>query len=206
MKTVAILSQKGGVGKTTLAIHLAVTAILKKKKTAIIDLDPQASVYGWWNGREVDNPDVISAQAVALPSITEEAIRQKVDLMLIDTAPHSESAAIAAAEHADLVLIPCRAGILDIRAINASIKIAKLAETSAVVLLNAVPAHGARGEAAKEAIKKYKIKVVPHQMGLRVAYDDAILEGLGVAEFEPHGKAAEEIESIFKWIVKKIKC
>lgn len=205
MKIIAILSQKGGVGKTTLAIHLAVTTMKKKNQVAIVDLDPQASVYGWWKGRNKEDPDVVSAQAAALPSIIDEAKRQKVDWMFIDTAPHSESAAIAAAEHADIVIIPCRAGILDIRAINATIKIAKLSGTTAIALLNAVPAHGTRGDAAREAIAKYKIPIAPVQMGLRVAYDDAILEGMGVVEFEPTGKATEEINEIYKWITKKLK-
>src|SRR5215212_1378238 len=115
MKTITILSQKGGAGKTTIALHLAVAAELDGQQTAIIDLDPQASATSWGDSRAAETPAVVSAQASRLTQVLEAARKAGATLAIIDTAPHSESAALAAARAADLILIPCRPAILDLR-------------------------------------------------------------------------------------------
>src|SRR5712692_9312549 len=97
MKTIAILSQKGGAGKTTLAVHLGVAAEAAGKLVAIIDLDPQASAAGWKDLRQAETPVVVSAQASRLTQVLETAAKHGAALAIIDTAPHSESAALAAA-------------------------------------------------------------------------------------------------------------
>jgi chromosome partitioning protein len=114
MKTIAILSQKGEAGKTKLAINLAVKASSSKKQSAIIDLDPQASSANWHDAREQENPVVVSAQHTRLNQVLEAAKEAGASFVFIDSAPHSESSALAAARVADLVLIPCRPAILDI--------------------------------------------------------------------------------------------
>src|SRR6516162_6805684 len=108
MKVLAILSQKGGAGKTTLALHLAVEAQRLGLTTAVIDLDPQASAASWGDGRQQESPVVVSAQASRLNQVLSAAKEADARLAIIDTAPHSESAALAAAREADLILIPCR--------------------------------------------------------------------------------------------------
>ena len=124
MKIIAILSQKGGAGKTTLAIHLAVAAGLMRHEAVIIDLDPQSSATSWKDSREGDTPVVVSAQFSRLATVLEAAKKGGADLAIIDTAPHSESASLAAARAANLILIPCRPAILDLRAISNTIDIA----------------------------------------------------------------------------------
>src|SRR5512134_697468 len=116
MKTVAVISQKGGSGKTTIALHLAVAGALAGKNTAIIDLDPQASAAKWSDRRETDLPVVISAQAARLRKEMDRVRDFGGEFLIIDTAPHSDSAAIEAAQAADLVIIPCRPAILDLEA------------------------------------------------------------------------------------------
>src|SRR5215472_14085842 len=106
MKTVAVISQKGGSGKTTLSLHLAVEAEIAGRATAIIDLDPQSSAALWKDSREAEGPVVVSSQASRLEQVLEAAGKHGVALAIIDTAPHSESAALAAARASDLVLIP----------------------------------------------------------------------------------------------------
>ncbi len=154
MKTIAIVSRKGGAGKTTLAVHLAVAASIKGKQTAIIDRDPQASAAGWGDSRASDTPAVVSAQAARLPKVLETAIIAGADLAIIDTAPHSETAALAAIRAADLILIPCRLAILDLRAISDTIDLVNLTKKTATVVLNAVPSRGALADEAIEAIKE----------------------------------------------------
>src|ERR1039458_10336800 len=109
LKTLAIISQKGGAGKTTLALNLAVAAESIGVPTVVIDLDPQASAKTWHDIRvRKDAPFVVSAQAIRLDEVIEVSRANGAELVMIDTAPHSESAALGAARAADLVLIPCR--------------------------------------------------------------------------------------------------
>jgi chromosome partitioning protein len=110
MKTLAILSQKGGAGKTTLALHLAVAAVQAKRQVAVVDLDPQASAIGWKDSRSQETPVVVFAPPARLAQILDTAKQSGADLAILDTAPHSESTALAAARAADLILIPCRLG------------------------------------------------------------------------------------------------
>lgn len=204
MKTIAILSQKGGAGKTTLAIHLAVAAELTGQRAAIIDLDPQASAMSWSDSREAESPAVVSAQAARLAPVLEAARKGGAQLTIIDTAPHSESASLAAARAADLILIPCRPAILDIRAISNSIDIARIAKKPAVVVLNSVPARGSLAADATEAVDTYHIPVAPVQITQRAAFIHALTAGQSAQEFEPRGKGADEIKQLYRWVIKHI--
>src|SRR3954449_1586397 len=101
MHTVAILSQKGGSGKTTLALHLAVAAERAGQVAAVIDLDPQASAAGWKDSRSLDTPVVVSIPAARLDQALTTARGAGADLCFIDSAPHAGDVALAAAEKAD---------------------------------------------------------------------------------------------------------
>jgi len=143
MKTVAIISQKGGAGKTTVAIHLAVAAEQHGVRTAVFDLDPQASATSWADRRKTPAPAVVAAQAAA----------QSADLVLIDSAPNADAASLAAARVADLILIPCRPAAFDLDAIGTTLNLATLAGKPAWVVLNAVSPHGKLGEEAAVALR-----------------------------------------------------
>jgi chromosome partitioning protein len=204
MKTIAILSQKGGAGKTTLAINLSVEASSSKKQSAIIDLDPQASSANWHDAREQENPVVVSAQPSRLNQVLEAAKDAGASFVFIDSAPHSESAALAAARAADLVLIPCRPAILDIRAISNTIDLVNLAGTQSAVVLNCVPPRGTLADEADEAVASYGVTLAPIRIGQRAAFVHSITSGQAVQEYEPKGKAADEISKLYKWIVKQV--
>jgi chromosome partitioning protein len=205
MKTIAILSQKGGAGKTTLAINLAVAASKYKKQSAIIDLDPQASAANWHDSRGLEAPFVVSAQPARLQNVIEAAEENGAHFIFIDTAPHSESASLAAARIADFVLIPCRPAILDLRAIGNTIDLVRLAGTKAAVVLTCVPPRGTLAEEASEAVSAYSIQLCPQQIGQRAAFVHSITAGQSVHEYEPNGKAAEEINNLYKWVIKQLK-
>ena len=204
MKIVAILSQKGGAGKTTLAIHLAVAAEAARKPAAIVDLDPQASATSWKDLRQSEAPAVVSAQVARLPQVLKTAQDHGAALAIIDTAPHSEATALAAARAADLIVIPCRPAILDLRAIHATVDLAKLAGKPACILLNAVPPRGTLGNEAATAVSEYGIPIVPVRVAQRAAYMHSLTVGLTASEYEPEGKAAEEIKALYKWISKQV--
>ncbi len=203
MKTIAIVSQKGGSGKTTIAVHLAVCAELAGKTAAIIDLDPQASALEWFSRREAETPEVITATPEQLPALLEQAKLNGADFAIIDTAPHSDRAAVVAAELADIVLIPCRPSAFDVAAIGTTLGLLKLNKTldRAAILLNAAPSRGVITDAAEAGLAEI-VPVVPVRMHHRAAYSHAINGGHSVEEYDPHGKAAEEIRDLYKWIMK----
>lgn len=204
MKTISIVSQKGGAGKTTLALHLAVAAEQAGKPTVIVDLDPQASSAKWGDSRSQESPVVVSAQSARLAKVLETAEEQGAVLAILDTAPHSENSALAAVRAADLILIPCRPAILDLRAIGDTVDLIKLAKKTATVVLNAVPPRGSLAKEAQDAVAAYGISVAPVTVGQRAAFTHALTEGKVAQEYEPAGKAAEEIKELYMWICKQL--
>src|SRR2546421_135620 len=126
MRTLAIVSQKGGSGKTTVAVHLATCAELHGQNTALIDLDPQANALGWKQRRADTPPDVAACTPDDLRNVLKEARRGGFDLVVLDTPPHTDATAAVAVQHAGLVLVPCRPSTFDLDAIGNTLAIAEL--------------------------------------------------------------------------------
>ncbi len=201
MKTIAILAMKGGVSKTTTALHLAVAAEAGGFPAVVLDLDPQASAAGWKDSRPGDTPVVISLQASRLQQALTAACESGAALAIVDTAPHSADAAMAAAEAADLILIPFRAGILDLRAIATTVRLAKVAGKPAFGLLTNAPPNAPRlAEDAIAAAKQHGLEVAPIVMHQRSAYAQSLTAGQTAQEYEPRGKASEEVSGLFAWL------
>jgi chromosome partitioning protein len=200
MKTIAIISQKGGAGKTTLALHLATASALAGRNTAIIDLDPQASAANWSDRRQEELPVVLSAHATRLHHEMKRVEEMGGEILVIDTAPHSDSAALEAAKAADLVLVPCRPAILDIEAITNTLDLVKTTGTPIAVVMNAVAPQGGEATEAAEAIAALDVQVCPIQIRQRVAFSRALISGQTVQEFEPGGKAAVEVEQLHEFM------
>src|SRR5439155_8692569 len=108
MYTIALVAQKGGTGKTTLAVSLAVAAGQVGLTSIIVDLDPQATAGNWKDRRKSNGPVVIDAQPARLAAALVKAAENGVDFAVIDTPARNEQSALAAAKVAELVLIPCR--------------------------------------------------------------------------------------------------
>src|SRR5215212_4595149 len=142
MKVLAVVSQKGGSGKTTLAVHLATCAHLTGLKVALIDLDPQATARRWGDKREEDGPEVVSDHPSRLGSLLDAARTNGADLVVVDTAPNADQAALGAARASDLVLIPCRPSAFDLEAVEATLALAEIAKRRAFVVLNAAQPRG----------------------------------------------------------------
>jgi chromosome partitioning protein len=203
MKTIAIISQKGGAGKTTVGIHLAVAAELRGMNTALFDLDPQASASSWSDKRENPSPAVVSAQAARLPSLLEQAAGQSADLVIIDSAPNADSASLAAARAADLILIPCRPAAFDLNAIGTTLNLAAVAGKPAFVVLNAVPPLGKVGEEARRALEAGGVEVAGPLLHHLVAFAHSVNDGRTAQELDPRSKAALEIDALFAWVMKQ---
>ena len=118
MKTLAIVSQKGGVGKTTLATALAVEAALAGKRAVVFDLDPQASASFWKDTRQDELVAMTAIPATRLGHVLKAADEAGCDLAIIDTPPFSKDIAYEAAQHADFVLLPTRPAVLDVMAMT----------------------------------------------------------------------------------------
>ena len=202
MKTVALIAQKGGVGKTTVAVNLAVAA---GAKAALFDLDPQESAVIWADRRKAEAPHVEFLTERRLPDGLKAAANQGFVLSIIDTPPAAGPQALSAAEAADLVLVPCRPSLVDLDAIRRTAQLIKSAGITAFVVFNAAPP-GATTllEDARAIVESAGMTVAPVILRERSAYRAAWPLGKGVTESEPKGKAAHEIAALKKWIYEQL--
>lgn len=202
MWTVAVISQKGGAGKTTIALNLAVAAQQRGMPAAVLDIDPQASATRWVDARGRP-PVVTAAQASRLPILLAAERRQGAAVTLIDTGPANDSAALAAARLADLILIPCRASALDVDAIGASLHLGhELAGKPTYVILNAVLARSSMADEAAATLARAGVAVAPVRLGQRADFINPLAAGLVAEEWAPHGKAAAEVAALWAWVCK----
>lgn len=198
MDIIAVIAQKGGTGKTTLVLSMAVAAQQAGRMAAIIDLDPQASASNWSARRKSDRPAVVSTQPARLSQVLKAAEESGADLVIIDTPPRAERATLDAVRAAHLVLVPCRPSIFDLETLSTTLSLATAVGSKPLIaVLNAVPARGKKRQQAEQALKEMKIAVCPEVLGDRVAFDHANTVGLSAQEYEPAGKAAAEIKSVY---------
>lgn len=202
MKIFSMIAQKGGTGKTTLSIHLAVQAMVDGFKVLVVDTDPQASATAWWRRREDETPALIQSRCIELPEVLQGAKTQGYNLVVIDTAPHSSEESGVCARHSDLVYIPTRPAILDLDAIGASTALVSDIGVAAKIVLNACPPPTKFGEPhlvseARRALGIYKIPVCTIAVSQRAAFGHALIDGRAVTEFDRNGKAAQEIDCLW---------
>ncbi len=200
MKTVAIASQKGGTGKTTTAVHLATAASLAGYHAVVIDLDPQGSAATWGDDRGDAAPEVISGQASRLDVLLESAAKEGFDLVVLDTGPAADAAARRCAEKADLILIPCRPAAFDLKAIRTTLALVESTRTPAFVVINAAPIRSKAVDEARDVVNGLGASVAPVVICQRAAYAHSVISGRTAQEFEPGGKAAEEMEQLWNWV------
>jgi chromosome partitioning protein len=210
MRTLAVASQKGGSGKTTLALHLAVIASQAGLRTILVDCDPQRSAAGWWHSRQATSPELVETEPARLRDLVPTAAADGADLLIIDTRPSVERDTLDVARAADFVLIPTRPSILDLRAIGATTEVVKATGTRAAVVLNACPPSNLiSGDAtltreARRSLAAYGLPIAPAAITHRAALAHALIDGRAVTEFEPAGKAASELRKLWKWLEREI--
>jgi chromosome partitioning protein len=209
MKTLSLIAQKGGTGKTTLSIHLAVQATLAGLKVLVVDSDPQASATSWWQRRKLDTPTLVQGRGEAVPEILQRAADRRFDLVIIDTAPHSSEESAISVRLSDLIYIPTRPAILDLDAIGASTELVANIGVPARIVLNACPPATRFGEPhivseARQALGIYGIPVCEVAITQRAAFSHALIDGRAVTEFDRKGKAAGEIDRLWNTLTAEL--
>lgn len=205
MRTVAIVCQKGGSGKTTLALHLATCAAYAGMQPCLIDMDPQASAAAWGDWRGDFLPEVVTCPPVRLGSTIRKAEKAGADFIVIDTPPHDDMAAREAVRAADLVIVPTRPRAFDLHAMETTAAFIAFTRKPAFVLLNAVPAGATRIIAeASEFVKTLGLGVCPVHFGDRAAFHRSTAAGEVASEVEPEGRAAGEVEALWQWVCRQV--
>jgi chromosome partitioning protein len=206
MRKVALIAQKGGVGKTTLAVNLAVAAEAAGLATILFDLDHQESAVTWSERRKAEKPHVEFLTERRLPEGLIAAEKQHFALAIIDTPPAAGPQALTAAQSADLVLIPCRPSLVDLDAIRRTAQLVKSAGVPAFVIFNAAPP-GATTllDDAKAIVEGVGLSAAPIVVRERSAFRGGWPLGKTAAEIEPRGKAAAEISELMVWVCEQMK-
>lgn len=202
MKVVAVCSQKGGVGKTTLALNLGVLAEQRGLRTVLIDVDTQQSLVKLADERGRGTvPDVISAQAARVQRHVTEAREAGADLVIIDTGPNSEIASKLAMQSSDHVLIPCKPSPIDLKAIESTLDLARSAgDRPKTIVISMAPARSSITEETVSVIRNSGYDVAPAVIFQRLSYVYSTGSGQAVCEYDPGSKAAAEVTDLWRWL------
>jgi chromosome partitioning protein len=200
MKTIAVASQKGGVGKSLLTRSLAVAALAEGQRAAIIDADPQASALKWAGRRPHAAPTVRPVGPGGLREALDAYRQAGADLVVIDTPPHARPVVSLAAELADVVIIPVKPYPDDLEAIGATVEIVREINRRAGIVINAAPPKSAALALARAALATFGLPICPVTVVERLSHPYAIAEGVTATEREPNSKAAAEIAGLWAWV------
>jgi chromosome partitioning protein len=206
MQTVAVISQKGGTGKTTLAIHLAAAASAAGFVALVMDTDPQATACTWHTWRGDADPDVIDCAAhTLLPKKLQQAAEMGADFAVIDTPPHADIMVREACKAADLLLIPCRPRAFDLDAVRTTAELAAASRKPAFLIFVAGPPRAPLVyQEAGQLVEQFGLKVAPVMLPERAAFHHSVGEGKTAPEIEPQGKAAGDIASLWTWVCQHV--
>jgi len=216
MRAIAFLTQKGGAGKTTLAASLAVAAASAGEKVVALDLDPQGSLIRWNERREATKLPKTPNRVIVEPFESERLPRLRTVLeglaevgfsvAVFDTPGADSAASRLVTEAVDLCLLPARPTRIDVEATAATFRSVFLAKRKAAFVLNQCPStyRSARTSESAKGLMRLGVLAEP-MLSARMDFQDAIAHGLGVTEFAPQGRAAQEIEGLWRWIRAQLK-
>ena len=204
LKIIALVTQKGGCGKTTLAVNLATVAWQGGARVIILDADPQQSAVAWYESRDAEGSDLVEVRGGEIARGIEAAKGKGYELAFIDTPARAEPVNAEAARLSDFCVIPCQPSLVDMRAQKVTVDSLQSLDRKGAFVLTRVPPRGPRAMEAERGLAVFSVAVSPVLIGNRAAYPDAYGVGKGVTEYEKDGKAAQEIKDLWKWLTKRI--
>jgi len=203
MQTLAFFSQKGGSGKTTLAIHAAVVAQESGQRVVLIDCDPQESAARWGISRDQATPFVAKANPSDIDQVLAAAENDGYTLAILDCPPHMTAGAAQLVATADYVVIPCQPTALDVSAVASAVLVVKASSKPFAFAINRAPYRAPENQETQETLKNQGT-VCPILISERRAFARALTGGLAVTEFDTKGKGAEEIRAFWQWMNKEL--
>jgi len=209
-KVITIAQQKGGTGKTTLAVHLALAFIkYHNLKIAIIDTDPQGSLGKWFMIREEkklsNNNLTFKTASLWGAQYESKTLKKDHDIVIIDTPPKIESDARPSIESADLVLIPMAASHVDFWATGAIVEIAKKANKKILIQINRSSQRSKLISKTNDFIKSLNLSATKTIIGNRQIFASSMGEGKTAVEKQKKSNAVEEIKNLSEQILLEIK-
>ncbi|HEX9808083.1 MAG TPA: ParA family protein [Alphaproteobacteria bacterium] len=204
MKVVAVTSQKGGTGKTTLSGHLAVQAErCGAGPVALIDTDPQGSLTNWWNVRGLETPAFVQTSIAALSADLARLGEAGIKLVIIDTPPAITWTIVEVIKVSDLVVIPVRPSPHDLAAAGSTVDLVEdLGKPMVFVINSASQRARITGEAAV-ALSQHGT-VAPTTVHNRTDFAASMIDGRTVMEIARARRSAEEIESLWQYLARRL--
>ena len=200
MRVLAMASQKGGSGKTTLSGHLAVQAERAGcGPVVLIDIDPQGSLADWWNERETDLPAFAQTTVARLASDLEILRQQGFKLAVIDTPPAITMAIQSVIAVAELIVIPTRPSPHDLRAVGATVDLCDRAGKPLIFVVNAATPKARITSEAAVALSQHGT-VAPITLHHRTDFAASMIDGRTVMEVDPNGRSAGEVAALWTYI------
>ncbi len=204
MRVLAMASQKGGSGKTTLSGHLAVQAQRAGAgPVVLIDIDPQGSLSDWWNERQTEYPAFAQTTVARLAADLEALRGQGFKLAVIDTPPAITMAIQSVIQVAELVVIPTRPSPHDLRAVGATVDLCDRAGKAAIFVVNAATPKARITADAAVALSQHGT-VAPITIHHRVDFAASMIDGRTVMEVDPASKSAAEVTALWDYIADRL--
>ena len=200
MRVLAMASQKGGSGKTTLSGHLAVQAQRAGAgPVVLIDIDPQGSLADWWNEREDEMPAYAQTTVARLASDLEMLRGQGFRLAVIDTPPAITVAIQSVITVAELIVVPTRPSPHDLRAVGATVDLCDREGKPLIFVVNAATPKARITSEVAVALSQHGT-VAPITLHHRVDFAASMIDGRTVMEVDPKGKSAGEVGALWSYI------
>ncbi|MBG6077800.1 ParA family protein [Polaromonas sp. CG_9.11] len=200
MRTLVVASQKGGVGKTTIAGHLAVMAESKGAgPVALIDTDPQGSLSSWWNERQAETPTFASVDIAHLADHLKQLEKAGVKLAIIDTPPAVTETIRKVLAVADVVLIPTRPSPHDLRAVGSTVELVEAAGKRMVFVINGAAQRAKITGEAAIALSQHGT-VAPVTLYQRTDFAASMIDGRTAQEINFASRSAGEIEKLWIYV------
>ncbi len=204
MRALAITNQKGGSGKSTLSVNLAVEATRRGERVLVLDTDPQGSALAWASLRGPLPPEVEAVETARVPIRLYRARVDGVTLVIIDTQPRAEVPLAALLRSVDFALVPLRPSTFDLAMLQKTLHPIRAARRPGCIVLNSCPARAPEVARTREAVRDVGIPLAPVEIGERRSYMRAAASGRAVCEFEPSGPAAAEIANLWTYVEQQL--